>query len=266
MDDRVPVQLLARRHLDVVGQDVHRGEHGQDGRDTAQQAGADDPPRLAAEDPQDHPAPGDGVDRAHHQRALQLPEGGQEQQREAQPADERADVVRGEQVRDGAARLLPPDPLEHRHQQRDLRADQQPHGERGDHHRGRVDPQPGERHVQQEHRQPAHEPQEQFDQGERPDRPPLERLGGEGPDPHREDHDGQDHGGLHHGVADEVAAQRGQRQLVDQAAGRADEDREEQQHPGPRRWRGRAGAGASGAAARGAAVVLTGVRRSRRRP
>ncbi|MBO7942858.1 hypothetical protein JTP77_044165, partial [Streptomyces sp. S9] len=56
--------------------------------------------------------PGRYLFRAHHQRALELTERRQEQQREAEPADQRADVVDGEHVGDRAARLLTADPLE----------------------------------------------------------------------------------------------------------------------------------------------------------
>ncbi len=69
--------------------------------------------------------PATASDHADHQRALQLSEGRQQQQREAQAADQGTDVVDGEHVGDGAAGLLPADPLQEGHQQRDLGADQQ---------------------------------------------------------------------------------------------------------------------------------------------
>ena len=62
-------------------------------------------------------------------------------------------------------------------------------------------------------------------------RPASQRLGQQRPDPHGEDHHRQHDRRLIDGVADQVAAQRDQGQLVDEAAGGADEDGGEHGRP-----------------------------------
>ena len=64
-----------------------------------------------------------------------------------------------------------------------LGADQEADGQR-DHDHGRdVEPEPGERHVQHQHRQSADQREHSLHEGEGADRAAAQRLGGEGAEP-----------------------------------------------------------------------------------
>ncbi len=229
---RVTVELLAGGHLEVVGGHPRVPEKQADHDGGRAQRGPRPPAEFGAEHGEDERHTGDRVHRAHHERALELAEDRDQQEREGEPAEQRAHVVGGEQVGHRAARGLLPDALQHHHEQRDLRADQQAEHERGADERRAVQVEPGERGVEAEHGQAAEQRQRQLDHRERDHRPGLQRLRHQRADAHREDHHAEHDRRLADRVADQVAAERDQRQLVHQAAGRADEDREQDRRAG----------------------------------
>lgn len=109
------------------------------------------------------------------------------------------------------------------HQQRNLRADQDAEQHREEDQRGGVDVEPGVGGVEREHRKPAEQRQRQFDRDESRRRVSAQWFRGERAQPHRENHDAQGDRGLRGGVAEQIAAEGDQRQLVHETAGRADE-------------------------------------------
>jgi hypothetical protein len=137
-------------------------------------------PRHGAREQHEHDErAGHRVDHADEQRAARLAEQRQQQEREREPAHERADVVRGEQVRGGRAGVLAADPLQQRHQQRDLRADERADQQRDRDQRRPVEVEPGERGVQAEHGQPADERERRLDRGEAREWAALQRFRGQ---------------------------------------------------------------------------------------
>ncbi len=234
-----PVHRAPRSPFEVVDEYGGRGEdaeHGDVG-DHQQPAGAarEVPPEQA----EDERAAHDGVDRTGDQGRGQLAQQGQEKEREGQAADERSDVVRGEQVGHRSARVLAPDALDQLHQQRDLGADEQADGEgEGDEETaGAVRPHsapvtgPGEDGVQGQRAGAADQGEDGLDGAEAGRRERAQALRDEGADAHREDHDGQDDGGLGDRVADQVRGEGDEFELVHQSAGGADEDAREDQEP-----------------------------------
>ncbi len=229
------VQGVPGGPLDRAGEGRRGREDDQDEAAARPEQGAQPGGGLVAEQPEHHGGAGDGVDRPGDQRAGGLAEGGQDQEREGEAADQRADVVGGEQVGDGPPGVLPADALDQRHQERDLGADQHPDDAGQADDGGLVAAQPGPAGVQREHRQPADQRECALDQGEGGRRAAREALGEQRSEAHREDHDGEHDGGLGDRVPDQVAAERDELQLVDEAAGRADEGGEQDGRPGDSR-------------------------------
>jgi hypothetical protein len=116
--------------FEVVDEDGGRGEHREDDEvgDDEQPAAA--PGQVLPEQAEYEGAARERVDGSGDECRGQLAEQGQEKEGERESADQRAHVVRGEQVCDRAARVLPPDALDQLHQQGDFGADEQADGER----------------------------------------------------------------------------------------------------------------------------------------
>ena len=112
IDDRIPVEALPGRHLDVVGEHPDHGESADDEDEQASQdhlcAGAD----LGAEEPEHDEDADDGIRDPHRQSASGQTEDREQDEGEGEPADQPADVVRGEEIGDGAGGLLRPDALD----------------------------------------------------------------------------------------------------------------------------------------------------------
>ncbi len=213
------------------GQHHPRGEQREDQCVGGEQCPAGAAAQIAAEEPQHQHTPGHRVDPAGEQRPGQLPEARQQQKGKGQTADERADIVRGEEVGDRAARVLPAHPLDQRHQQRHLGADQDADGQGEADERGAGLAEPCEAGVERHRGAAADQRESGFDRAEADRRPAAQPLGEQRPDAHREDHDGQHDRRLGDGVTDQVRGQGDQFEFVDQAAGGADEDDGEDEQP-----------------------------------
>ncbi len=230
-DDRGVVERLAGRDEELPGgggREPERARH----RDGARDDRPAGPARQGGAQQHDDADRRQQVDRRHDDRAADLAEDRQQQEREGQAAGERPDVVHGEQVRRRLARVLRPDPLQQRHQQRHLGADQAADDDRRRDQRRGVEVEPGVGGVQPEDRQPAGQREGQLDGGETGRGAGQQRLARERPETHRADEHPQHDGGLVDRAADEVLPEGDQRQLVDQPAGRAQEHRRQQQDPG----------------------------------
>lgn len=242
----VAVHGPARGLLEVVDEHGRGGQDGQDRHVHPDQQGAGAGGQVAAEHPQHEPAARDHVDRAGDERAGELAEPGQQEEGEGEAADERADVVGGEEVGDRprgvvllAGRALPPrgsgpgpgGALYEGHEERDLRADEHTDGERERHDDVPRLAEPGEGRVQREGRAAADEGEPGLDQAEADGGAAAQPFGEERAHSHREDHHGEHDGGLGDRVADQVRGERDQFELVDQAAGSADEDHGEDREP-----------------------------------
>ncbi|PPS76219.1 hypothetical protein BZZ08_06640 [Streptomyces sp. MH60] len=225
--------------FEVVGEDGRGGEQDEDQRVGGQQQPAGPAGQVAPEQAEDQGGADDRVDGAGEQGAGELAEEGQQDEREGEAPDEGADVVRGEQVGDGTAGVLPAHPLDQLHEQRHLGADQHTDGEgEGDQQDARaVGPQaapvagPGEDGVQEHRAGAADEGEGGLERGEAGRREAAQPFGGERADAHGEDHDGQDDGRLGDRVADQVRGERDEFEFVHEPAGRAHEDPRQHQEP-----------------------------------
>ena len=96
---RIVEQVLARGHLEPARGERGAAEHDEHAHGSQRQHG---PPRSPEQ--RHHHEPGAGVERPDRQRGLDLPEPGQQQEREADPRDHRAQVVGRQQVGHRGAR------------------------------------------------------------------------------------------------------------------------------------------------------------------
>ena len=188
----------------------------------------------------DRPDHGGGghVDAADDQRPLDLAEDRQQHEREGQPAHQRPDVVGGEQVGGDVAGMVGPHLVDQRDQHRDLGADEGADEGGDDQQRRLVEVEPGEGGVEGQDGEPADQGQGGLDDGEGGQGPVPQPLGQQRPDPHAEHHDRQHDRRLVDGVADQVAAEGDQGQLVDEPAGGAGEGGGEEDGPEPPVWPG----------------------------
>jgi hypothetical protein len=126
--DRVLVELLQRASLDPSGEGQGSDQHERRGAD--QRAERDlSPSRQRPAEQRQHDDARERVDHADGQRGADLAQRGQDQEREGQARHDRPQVVGGQQISHGGPDRLRAGALEEHHEQRDLRADEQPTSE-----------------------------------------------------------------------------------------------------------------------------------------
>ncbi len=178
-----------------------------------------------------------------------------QQQRKQKRGAQRSQVIEGEHVRHQVAQVETV--FENPHQQRNLQAHQDADG---DHQQIQHQPEAlgiGEGQKQHGGREPAHQPDHQFDGDETAHQAPYQVARQETANPHREQVAADDGGKLKYAVAEQIAGESACDQLIDEAAGGDEEDGKKKNYShtgdsfnGPanragisgilsRRWRGR---------------------------
>ena len=150
-----------------------------------------------------------------------------EQNRKQQRGSQRAQVVERQHVRDDVAEVVAL--AHHAHQQRNLEPDQH-----ADDHHERVHQQleslrVGEGQEKQRRRESADHAQHQLDPHEAVGQPAMDVARERAANPHRKQIAADDGRELQDAVAEQVAGERARDQLVDEPAGRDEQDRDEQQ-------------------------------------
>ena len=223
-DDAVLVELVFRQGGDAV----RKGEGGRQRRQR-EHAGQRVRPEAAQFVPEQPQRPGahGGVHQAEEQPGADHAQLRHQQQRKGHRHRQRTEVVEGQHLRDQVLEhdVAPQDA----HDQRDL----EPH-QRADHHHQAVQQQAeGPGHVgvgdeQQRRQEAADERDHQLDAQEVRGQLALEVARQPRAHAHGEEVGADDGAELQHRVAEQVGAQRGRAQLVDQPAGRDHEDAGEQ--------------------------------------
>ena len=222
VNDGVAVVALFSESGDAVGGEEGGGKRDED--EPAAQAQCGVTRQLAAEYAGGEQGDG-GVQDAKEQRRARHAEARREQEREEERDGQRAEVVEGQHAGDevGKSRLFA---VQYAHHQRDFHAD---HGA-GDEHEGIKQAAEGrggktKGDKQGKCRQPADDAHQQLDFDEAGERVFVPDVAGEvRTDAHREEVEADDAGELEDAVAEEIAGERGNDELIGEAATGDDED------------------------------------------